>query len=414
MHATTGMRARVHGGLRLLGMATGRPLVGPRLVGLEITHYCNLACGFCESHSRLMPAPIIHRRQYEGGRRSMDLETIQRLCRSLARLGVPWVELSGKGDPIVHPKLPEIIRAIKGAGLRCSMFTTGSVPRSDLASTLVECGLDRLNLSLNAGSREVWARVAGKDLWDRALGFLGNVLELRRRSGGTRPWVRVSFVVCKDNVEDMDRTVSLCCELKVNEGGWCVMGELPQTAALQLDRDDVTRLLAAIPGWAEKLERAGIVHDLRGLAQDLPLRVGARGQQENPMQRNLPCYEGWMHAVIAPDGAVVPCCYCEQEMLGNVFEQDFFDIWNGPRYVDLRRRMLAMAKSQEAICWECYTTCNRALANREIHQRLGPLRMLQPRVPGNGAGAAPATPRVSPPHRLTIVGDEQRSQPGAR
>jgi radical SAM protein with 4Fe4S-binding SPASM domain len=102
------------------------------------------------------------------------------------------------------------------------------------------------------------------------------------------------------------------------------------------------------------------------------------------MQRELPCYEGWMHAVIAPDGDVAPCCYCEGEKLGNIVEQDFAAIWNGPRYVDLRRRMLEMARTQKPICWECFTTCNRALANRDVHERLGPLRILQPQPHANG------------------------------
>jgi radical SAM protein with 4Fe4S-binding SPASM domain len=390
MHATSGWRARMNGGLRLLGMATGRALVGPRLVGLEITHNCNLTCGFCESHSHLLPAPIVKTRTYAGGRRAMDLETIERLCRSLAALGTGWVELSGKGDPIVHPKLPEIIRAIKQAGLSCSMFTTGSVPRGDLAATIVDCGLDRLNLSLNAASREVWAKVAGKDLWDKTLAFLTEVLERRRRSGGQRPWVRVSFVVCKENVEDVGRSVELCRELGVDEGGWCVMGELPSTVSLQLEPEDVKRLQAGIPGWARSLDAAGIVHDLLGLAEDLPLRIGTRGAQENPMQRDLPCYEGWMHAVIAPDGDVAPCCYCEKTTLGNIVEQDFAAIWNGPRYLDLRRRMLAMAQSQQPICWECYTTCNRAQQNRDVHERLGPLRILQPHANGRPAVAQPS------------------------
>jgi pyrroloquinoline quinone biosynthesis protein E len=302
------------------------------------------------------------------------------------------VELSGKGDPVVHPQLPEIIQVIKEAGLRCSMFTTGSVPRADLAAKLVECGLDRLNLSLNAGSREVWARVAGKDLWDKALGFLKQVLELRRARGSRRPWVRVSFVVCKDNVEDVGRSVDLLRELGVDEGGWCVMGELAETAKLQLDPEEIARVRAGIPGWIEKLDAAGIVHDLRGLAEELPLRVGTRGKQENPLQRKLPCYEGWMHAVIAPDGAVVPCCYCEGVKLGNIVDQDFAEIWNGPQYVGLRRRMLAMAQSQEPICWECYTTCNRALANQEVHERLGPLRLIQ-------VGARPERAPASQPGR---------------
>jgi len=164
---------------------------------------------------------------------------------------------------------------------------------------------------------------------------------------------------------------------------------------LQLEERDVERLLAGIPGWAKTLEAAGIVHDLRGLAEELPLRVGVGGKQENPMQRDLPCYEGWMHAVIGPDGDVAPCCYCEGQNLGNVVEQDFADIWNGPRYVDLRRRMHAMAQTQTPICPECYTTCNRALANRQVHERLGALRIFQPQPHGNGARHAPAQVGVS-------------------
>ena len=405
MHPTSGLRSKFVGGLRLLGTTSDRPLVGPRLVGLEITHFCNLKCGFCESHSTLMPAPITKRREYAGGRRSLDLDTIRRLARSLARLGTGWVELSGKGDPVVHPQLPEIVRAIKEAGLRCAMFTTGSVPREDLAATLVECGLDRLNLSLNAGSREVWARVAGKDLWDKAVGFLKQVLELRRARGSKRPWVRVSYVVCKENVHDVGRSVDLLCELGVDEGGWCVMGELPETASLQLDPDEVAEVRAGIPGWRRKLEAAGIAHDLAGLAEELPLRVGTRGQQENPMQRALPCYEGWMHAVIAPDGAVVPCCYCEGVKLGNVVDQDFATIWNGPAYVALRRRMLAMATHEDPICWECYTSCNRALANRDVHERLGPLRLLQIGARGNGVSTQPG---VQAAHRALVGSDQQR------
>lgn len=373
MHHTSGLRAKVHGALRLLGAASNHPLVGPRLVGLEITHFCNLKCGFCESHGRLMPAPIIHRRSYAGDRRSMDLDTIRRLARSLAKLGVPWVELSGKGDPVVHPKLPEIIRILKGEGLRCSMYTTGSVPRPDLAATLVECGLDRLNLSLNAATRETWARVAGRDLFDQALGLLKDVLELRRRRGSKAPWVRVSFVVCQDNWQDMPRSVELLRELGVDEGGWSVMGELLEIVPLQLDTAQARQLGAAIPAWKATLADAGIVHDLDAFANDLELRIrghGRPGPQENPLQRSLPCYEGWMHAVIGPDGAVAPCCYCENANLGNVVERDFEEVWKGERYAAFRDKSLTMPRSQDAICRECYTSCNKSHENRRTHERL--------------------------------------------
>jgi hypothetical protein len=33
-----------------------------------------------------------------------------------------------------------------------------------------------------------------------------------------------------------------------------------------------------------------------------------------------------------------------------------------------------MPRTGKPICWECFTTCNRALENERIHRLLGPLR----------------------------------------
>ena len=304
---------------------------------LEITHLCNLRCGFCESHGGHMGAPLTARRTYAGDRRTMRVETVAALSRSLARLGIDRVELSGKGDPIAHPRLSEVVRAIRDAGLGCSLFTNGTLAQPDLAATRVERGVHQLNLSLNAGSREVYARVAGKDLWERA--------------------------------------VALCCELGVDEVGWAVMGELPETAHLRLGAAEVAEVLARIPDWSRRLEAAGIDHDLARPAGELPLRAGAGNRpQENPLQRGLPCYEGWMFSVVGPDGTVVPCCYCEGVQLGNIVEEDYVRIWKGPRYADFRRRSLALPRAGAPICWECFTTCNRALDNQRVHRRVRQLR----------------------------------------
>jgi MoaA/NifB/PqqE/SkfB family radical SAM enzyme len=366
--------ARVQGALRLAGMATGRALVGPRVAGLEITHHCNLQCGFCETHGRFMEKPVTETRKYVGGKRSMDLPTIERLAVSLKKVGIGWVELSGKGDPVVHPKLPEIVRILKAQGLAVSMFTNGTVPRADLARTLVECKLDRLNVSLNAGTREGYQRVANKDLWDRALGFVREVLAERRAAGSDKPSMRLSFVLCKDNVDDVAPLVDLCAELRVEEAGFSIMGELPQILPIKLEPAEVDRVLAGIPAWSAKLAAAGVHHDFPVLEDDLRSRGKSEGTQDNPIQRKVPCYEGWMHTVIGPDGVVNPCCYCGDEDLGNVMEKPFEEVWRGERYAAFRERAVTMHKTGEPVCDECFTSCNRAHDNQRLHERLGPFK----------------------------------------
>ena len=358
----------------LLGIAARRPIAGPLRVSLEITHLCNLSCSFCESHGSLQARPITERRQYAGGSHTMDPETVAQLCRSLVRLRVGGVDFSGKGDPIAHPELAEIVRMIKKAGLRCCLFTNGTLARPDLAETLVESRLDWLNLSLNAASPEVYSRIAGKDLWNAAMGFLREVLGRRRSKGARLPVVGASYVLCRDNIEDVERMVDLCCELRLDDVKWVVMGELPETLHLQLSADDVSRTLTAIPRWSRRLDAAGVRHNLRRLEGELQLRVGAERRQENPLQRSLPCYDGWMFSVIGPDGTVVPCCYCEDVRLGNIKEEDYGDVWYGERYRKFRMRALTMPRTGKPPCWECFTSCNRAADNARIHRLLGPLR----------------------------------------
>ncbi len=370
---------------RMLGIVVGRPLVGPQVVSLEITHHCNLRCVFCESHGSMQALPITARRTYEGERRSMDLETIEKLAADLARLGTDMVELSGKGDPIAHPQLTQIVRILKGAGLGCALVTNGTLAKPDLAPTLVERRLDRLNVSLNAGCREVYSKVNGKDLWDRAVSFLTDVLDRRKAAGGGPPWVRVSHVLCKSNMADIENMVRFCSDLRVDEVVWYIMSELPETGHLLLDDRDASEILDQIPRWSRMFEEAGVAHDLDKLARELPHRSSSGEMQENPLQRRLPCYEGWMFCVIQPDGVVLPCCYCEEEKLGNIFDSGFEAIWFGHLYREYRRRSIEMPKTGRWICSECFTTCNRATENQRIHNRVHPFRRVSVEAPRSAA-----------------------------
>lgn len=367
---TRGRRLR-----RWLGIALGRPLVGPQVVSLETTHHCNLRCSFCESHGALLAEPITRTREYVGGRMTMTLETIRRLVVELKEAGTDLVELSGKGDPIAHPQLIEITRAIKDAGLACALVTNGTLAKPDLAKTLVERGVDRLSVSLNSGDREAYLRSNKRDLWDRAVRFLTEVLAERRRAGSARPWVRITHVVSRENFETFEGMVRICAELGVDEVCFYVMGELPESHHLQLDDREIEAVRAQIPGLLPVLNAARIVHSLQGFGEELALRVRHREEpQSNPIQQRVPCYEGWMFCVIGPDGVVVPCCYCEEEKLGNIHEQSFGEIWQGALYNLFRKRSLEMPSTGRWICKECFSSCNRAVENQRIYNRIHPLR----------------------------------------
>ncbi len=54
-----------------------------------------------------------------------------------------------------------------------------------------------------------------------------------------------------------------------------------------------------------------------------------------------PCLVPWFSTYITAKGKVLPCCYltAEDYVLGNIHEEDFATIWNGPKYQEFRRNL---------------------------------------------------------------------------
>ena len=64
------------------------------------------------------------------------------------------------------------------------------------------------------------------------------------------------------------------------------------------------------------------------------------------------CPMAMNYVKVTPDGKVFPCCRGPAELeMGNVLQEDFESVWNGPRYREFRRRMFAGDYPQ--VCRTC-------------------------------------------------------------
>jgi radical SAM protein with 4Fe4S-binding SPASM domain len=69
--------------------------------------------------------------------------------------------------------------------------------------------------------------------------------------------------------------------------------------------------------------------------------VYRRVQTPHPIPNDAPpktCGNPWSHVHVKSDGLVYPCCFSD-EVMGDLRKQSFDDIWNGPKYQDLRRSL---------------------------------------------------------------------------
>ena len=109
----------------------------------ELTHRCPLHCPYCSN-------PI------ELDKRSAELDTGTwlRVLSEAAQLGVVQVHLSG-GEPTARKDLEAIVRHCAGLGIYSNLITSGIGLDERRLTTLVEAGLDHVQLSFQATTPEM-------------------------------------------------------------------------------------------------------------------------------------------------------------------------------------------------------------------------------------------------------------------
>ena len=104
---------------------------------LSLTDWCNLACQYCSAAE-------------QRGGRHIDADFAVALVRWLSsRHGVRHVRLTG-GEPLLHPRLAEMVTALSALGLVEEItLTTNGQALAGQARRLRQAGLSRINISLD-------------------------------------------------------------------------------------------------------------------------------------------------------------------------------------------------------------------------------------------------------------------------
>ena len=95
---------------------------------------CNLACTYCNEFDDVSdPVPI---------------DEMRRRIAHLGRLGTSVITISG-GEPLLHPELDEVIKAIRKTGAIAGMITNGYLLMPERIQRLNKAGLDHLQISID-------------------------------------------------------------------------------------------------------------------------------------------------------------------------------------------------------------------------------------------------------------------------
>jgi GTP 3',8-cyclase len=173
--------------------AHGRQITDLRV---SVTDRCNFRCRYC------MPAegmPWLDRRDL------LSFEEIERVVGVLAGLGVTDVRLTG-GEPLARREFPKLVAMLREIdGIRDLSVTTNGYLLERDARALVDAGIDRVNVSIDALARDRFHEVTRRDALPQTLRGLEAIAAFER----VRP-IKVNAVAMRDFTED---EVFRFCEL---------------------------------------------------------------------------------------------------------------------------------------------------------------------------------------------------------
>ena len=163
-----------------------------------LTEGCNLRCRHCW----IEPPHQSEKRQYP----SLDPELFRHILEQAKPLGLASVKLTG-GEPLMHPRIGEILAILREEKLRFNVETNGVLCTPEVVQDLVRSGLYHISVSLDGADAETHEWVRGvKGCFEAALQGIRNLV-----AAGIRP--QVIMTLMRRNVGQIESLVRLAGSL---------------------------------------------------------------------------------------------------------------------------------------------------------------------------------------------------------
>ncbi len=198
---------------------------------VSVTDRCDFRCFYCmaEDMTFLPKADLL------------TLEELDRMCGAFVDLGVRKIRLTG-GEPLVRRNMMWLVRSL-GARVRSGTLdevtlTTNGSQLSRFADELVDCGVRRINVSLDTLDADKFGAITRWGKFDQVMGGLAAA----KRAGLA---IKINMVALKGvNEDDIDGMLRWCGD----EGYDLTLIETMPMGEIDVDRNDQYLPLSVVRG----------------------------------------------------------------------------------------------------------------------------------------------------------------------
>jgi radical SAM protein with 4Fe4S-binding SPASM domain len=289
----------------------------PVSISFEPTTSCNLRCPECPSGLRAFTRPT---GMLEN---SFFRKTIDDMHRELLYLIFYF-----QGEPYLNPSFLEMVKYASGKKIYTATSTNAHYLTDDNARKTVESGLDRLIISIDGTTQDVYQqyRVGGR--LDKVLEGARNIVKWKKELNSNKPFVVFQFLVVKPNEHQIEDVKKLAVEIGVDDVWF-------KTAQVYDYKNDPNGLIPGIDKYSR-------------------YKKNDKGEWQPKNKLANHCWKLWHANVITWDGLVVPCCFDKdaQHQLGDLSKLSFREVWENEQYRDFRKQLMHSRKNID-ICSNC-------------------------------------------------------------
>lgn len=292
----------------------------PMTISVEPTTACNLRCPECPSGLRAFTRPTGNLKE------NFFRDTIDELYKDLLYLIFYF-----QGEPYINPKFLDMVKYASDKGIYTITSTNGHFLNDDNAKKTIESGLDRMIISVDGTTQEVYENYRKAGNLETVLQGARNVVKWKKKLKSKTPHLIFQFLVVRPNEHQIDEVYRLAEEIGIDE--------VKLKTAQVYDYEKGNDLIPTLDKYARYAENP-----------DGTWRV------KNELLNH--CWKLWHSCVITWDGMVVPCCFDKDadHRLGDLKKESFAELWQGPAY-DSFRRSLLKGRDQIDICTNCTEGC---------------------------------------------------------
>ena len=271
----------------------------PLLVGVETVDFCNYSCRHC------------YRAHTSGTKACIDFQVFKKIVNEGKQYNLPCLIFGGGSEPMLNSGIMRMIKyALDNRVMDVILGTNGTKLTQENIDQMIEWGLTRLAVSLDADTPKTYKKVRGGNLGKIEV-MIRYAYERREELGRKLPIIRVSFVVTDENYSE-------------------------------------------IPDFIKKWKHIADKIDLQDCI-DFKNVDNLKDIEIEEMYCPMP----WNRMNIWANGDISPCCtfYGKHLIFGNIHKNTIKEVWDSPQVKKLRDSLVT--GNYYKACKNCYGDLNK-------------------------------------------------------